>query len=163
MFSLDKDDKYSPISKIFHWGRFVLIVLIIITTNFNMEIHFLLGTIMLVFITLNIIWRLFNKFPKTYATSTLEANIETLVHVAMYALLFFIPIFGMLANTDVNDVEFAKVLSEFLQVNILGFKNLMAFFHVIMVNFLMFLVVVHVVMIIFNKIFRKTGELKRMI
>ncbi|MCL2567639.1 MAG: cytochrome b/b6 domain-containing protein [Alphaproteobacteria bacterium] len=163
LFSLDNDSSYSSISKFFHWGRFALLAAIITATSFDIEIHKFLGTIMLFFIVLNIVWRLFNKYPKTYASSTLETNVEAIVHIAMYALLFFIPIFGMLANTDANDAEFARILELYLQLNIIGFKHLMQFFHVILVNLLIFLVIVHVVMIVFNRVFRKTGELKRML
>jgi cytochrome b561 len=126
------------------------------------------GITMFVFIIFNIVWRFFNKTPNSFAGSNLESNVEKLVHISMYVLLVSLPILGYSSSmSDVNIYSidlFSKIyLNQHLNMDIFAFRSFIGGIHKFLTIILLLLVSLHVFVIAFNRIVKKTGELKRMI
>lgn len=176
IFSLDNDNKYSIISRPFHWLRFLLLSTIYLCAYTKIMDHRMFGITMFVFIIFNIVWRFFNKTPNSFAGSNLESNVEKLVHISMYVLLVSLPILGYSASmSDVNILGinipniysidlFSKIyLNQHLNMDIFAFRSFIGGIHKFLTIILLLLVSLHVFVIAFNRIVKKTGELKRMI
>jgi cytochrome b561 len=130
--------------------------------------HRMFGITMFVFIIFNIVWRFFNKTPNSFAGSNLESNVEKLVHISMYVLLVSLPILGYSSSmSDVNIYSidlFSKIyLNQHLNMDIFAFRSFIGGIHKFLTIILLLLVSLHVFVIAFNRIVKKTGELKRMI
>lgn len=168
IFSLDNDNKYSIISRSFHWLRFLLLSTIYLCAYTKIMDHRMFGITMFVFIIFNIVWRFFNKTPNSFAGSNLESNVEKLVHISMYVLLVSLPILGYSSSmSDVNIYSidlFSKIyLNQHLNMDIFAFRSFIGGIHKFLTIILLLLVSLHVFVIAFNRIVKKTGELKRMI
>lgn len=168
IFSLDNDNKYSIISRSFHWLRFLLLSTIYLCAYTKIIDHRMFGITMFVFIIFNIVWRFFNKTPNSFAGSNLESNVEKLVHISMYVLLVSLPILGYSSSmSDVNIYSidlFSKIyLNQHLNMDIFAFRSFIGGIHKFLTIILLLLVSLHVFVIAFNRIVKKTGELKRMI
>lgn len=174
IFNLDNDSKYSILSRFFHWFRFIILLAIYLGAYKQVFDHRILGIIMFVFISLNIAWRFFNKSPKSFAGSIIEENIEKAVHTSLYVLIFSLPILGYLAsmnNIHVFGVNihsiyhydwFTSYLEDTLKIDVFSFRGFIGVIHKFLTTILLCLAGLHIFVIIFNRIFRKTGELKRM-
>ncbi len=174
IFYLDNNEKYSILSRLFHWLRVLLLFLIYLGAYTKFFDHKILGITIFIFIALNIFWRLFNKSPKSFAGSNLEENIEKIVHNAMYVFILSLPILGYLSSmNNINILGlnihsiyhynwFVSYLENSLRIDIFVFRSFIGNIHKFLTIMLLTLIGLHIFVIIFNRILRKTGELKRM-
>ncbi len=172
--SFDNDQTYASLSKIFHWSRLLLLILIYLGAFTDIMDHRVLGTIFFFFISLNIVWKLMNKVPKSYAATHIEANIEHLIHIFIYMLMFIIPIFGYLSIGrpysfyglfNIQPIYNIEIVSTYIKnwgMEVYMFRNLINSVHVFLTTFILSaLVFLHIFMIIVGRIMRKTKEIER--
>ena len=81
----DNNTYYSPITKILHWARLFLLLSIYsfawIGDGSYFYIHKMLGSILFLVIMVSILWRIFNVYPQSSASSIVEKNIQFLMHI----------------------------------------------------------------------------------
>ena len=110
-----RDDVYDPVTIAFHWITAVLVLLMFVlalapgAVKGAIVLHKSLGLVIPVVVALRIVWRLF--FGRRTRTSAAEPLILRLgakaAHVAVYALLFVIPLLGWLyQDAKAIDVHF---------------------------------------------------------
>lgn len=100
--------EYSLPARVLHWAMFVLIVVVGFlglmhdswpddTQAFWINLHAVIGLLVWVLLFARAWWRLKNPPPPLPAEiGTLSIRLATLVHVLLYALLFVIPILGII-------------------------------------------------------------------
>jgi cytochrome b561 len=105
--SLEKTARYGSTAIAFHWLMFVLVVCVGIlgllhdswpksTQRFWINIHALLGLLLWLLLFARLSWRIAHKPPAAVDSGGLLARrLASWVHVALYALLFVIPIIGI--------------------------------------------------------------------
>ena len=173
---LDTKEKYSITSKIFHWSRVLLLLTILILANFAFRYHMFVGLIFLSVILINIAYRLFNNYPDTSATNTLEKNLQFLVMFLMYVFMVIVPVLGYLGVGRIIDLGFisiipiyenqivAKFIMEEARVSIADFTATIRFIHKICVFILVWILIpTHVLAVLYNVFIRTNSELKKMI
>lgn len=106
----DGRNAYGSVSKILHWIMAVLIVGLVIVGSVMVDalsgdwkwflygMHKSVGLTVLILSGLRLVWRLFNQGPKTAPGSRLMQIGGRLVHGGLYAMMFFMPISGLLMS-----------------------------------------------------------------
>jgi cytochrome b561 len=106
--SLEKTARYGSAAIAFHWLMFVLVVCVGIlgllhdswpksTQRFWINIHALVGLLLWLALFARLAWRIGHKPPPPADSGGLLARrLASFVHVGLYALLFVIPIVGII-------------------------------------------------------------------
>jgi cytochrome b561 len=105
--SLDKAERYGSAAIAFHWLMFALVVCVGIlgllhdswpdkaSQRFWINIHALLGLALWMLLFARLAWRLRRAPPLDAHGGELQRRLRGLVHFALYALLFVIPVIGI--------------------------------------------------------------------
>jgi cytochrome b561 len=178
---LDTSNSYSFLSKFFHWARAILLLIVFILA-LNMENfrnllawHIAFASILFLIVICNILWRLFNVYPKSTAVNILEKNIQFVVYFGIYLLLLIIPIMGYLSlsySVNILGIEIKPLYSfEFFNNLILDntyldnatvLASIIKWVHIAFAWFLVFLIAMHIIAGIVINIKTKGIEFKRM-
>jgi cytochrome b561 len=178
----DSENNYAKITKIFHWLRLVLLVLIYLSAwgdglvGLYFNHHKLFGSILFVVVIMNILWRLFNNYPKSSAGSVLEKNIQMIIYIFIYTILLISPILGYLGSKHDLDLYLFKIpaiydfdlvsnfILEEVKVDTGSFVKVMKAIHKVFVEFVLLgLIGAHLLAIFGNMIIKKTNDIKKMI
>jgi cytochrome b561 len=101
------EPRYRSTAIAFHWSMFVLIVVVGVlgllhdswpddTQAFWINVHAVIGLLVWVLLVLRFVTRLRNPPPPLPAEfGAMTTRVSTLVHLALYALIFIIPIIGV--------------------------------------------------------------------
>lgn len=108
----NRSDRWGVVSQLLHWSILVLLVWIawlglgmVDMPNTPAKIstyalHKSLGLTLLALVAVRLAWRLYAGAPTAVVdTPTWQARVATLTHVALYALMFAIPLSGWLFNS----------------------------------------------------------------
>ena len=147
------------IAKIFHW---LMAFLILMQISFGINLHFIInseakdnlihfhkvfGTFILCLIFLRLIWRFYNTKPLHKEVSFFHRLTSTLVHILLYALVFIIPIQGMiitwLGGSDVLMFGFIK-LPRLIEENFILYDTFVSY-HFFMTIVLLSLFFLHLI------------------
>ncbi len=178
---LDNSERYSFISKFFHWVRAITLLIVFILaitmesfTNL-LAWHIAFAILLTTLTILNVLWRLFNVYPKSTAVNILEKNIQFVVYFGIYLLLLIIPLMGYLSLTySLNILGVTiKPIYEFSLIDNLILDNtyldksmvlasIVKWVHITFAWFLVFLIVMHIFAGIVINIKTKGAEIKRM-
>jgi cytochrome b561 len=105
--SLEKPARYGSAAIAFHWLMFALVVCVGIlgllhdtwpksTQRFWINIHAVMGLLLWLVLFARLAWRIGHKPPPlTGSAGSLPRRLASFVHFALYALLFVIPIVGI--------------------------------------------------------------------
>ena len=179
---MKKDNKtfYSPITKILHWVRLFLLVSIYrfawIGDGSYFYMHKILGSILFLVILVSILWRIFNVYPQSSASSVVEKNIQFLIYIFIYTFLLITPIFGYLGSLygvymyffNIPSIYSINCVSNFI-INYVGvepkaFSMVIKFAHKIIAQWILLaLIFLHVLAIMFNLVVKKHNDIKKMI
>jgi len=178
----DSENNYAKITKIFHWLRLVLLVLIYLSAwgdglvGLYFNHHKLFGSILFVVVIMNILWRLFNNYPKSSAGSVLEKNIQMIIYIFIYTILLISPILGYLGSKHDLDLYLFKIpaiydfdlvsnfILEEVKVDTGSFVKVIKAIHKLFVEFILLgLIGAHLLAIFGNMIIKKTNDIKKMI
>jgi cytochrome b561 len=101
------EPRYGSTAMAFHWSMFVLIVVVGVlgllhdswpddTQAFWINVHAVIGLLVWVLLVLRFLWRLRNPPPPLpRELGAMTTRLSTLVHLTLYALIFIIPIIGV--------------------------------------------------------------------
>lgn len=178
----DSENSYAKITKIFHWLRLTLLVLIYLSAwgdgllGLYFNHHKLFGIILFFVVVANILWRLFNNYPNSGATSVVEKNIQYLIYIFIYTILLVSPILGYLGSKYPLDLYLFKIpalydfelvsnfILEEIKVDTGSFIKVMKAIHKLFVEFILLgLIGIHVFAIFGNMLIRKTNDIKKML
>lgn len=108
----NRSDRWGAVSQMLHWAILVLLVWIawlglgmVDMPNTPAKIgtyalHKSLGLTLLALVTARLVWRLYAGAPSPVTgTPTWQARIASLTHVALYGLMFALPLSGWLFNS----------------------------------------------------------------
>ena len=93
---------FGLIAKLFHWFMAITIICLLII-GYNLEslgiykVHKAMGFIILLLVPMRILWRLFNKVPRDDSSIFLK-KIAMLGHLALYFLMFLVPLSAFIAS-----------------------------------------------------------------
>ncbi len=176
----DTQESYSYITKVLHWIRVFLLINIYclawIGDGSYFYMHKIFGSLLFIIIVISIVWRIFNIYPQSTASSIVEKNIQYLIYIFIYTLLLIIPIFGYLGSPNgvylyffnLPSLYYIKCINDivinYIGVSIKDFAMVMKFMHKVIVQWILLaLIFLHILAIIFNLIVKKHNDIKRMI
>lgn len=101
-----RPDKWSGAVRLFHWGSVILLIITwsMITIHENTEgstfigLHKAFGVSLLLWMIARVISRIISQSPLTLAMPTWQKSISHLTHIALYVLLFAMPLSGLLMS-----------------------------------------------------------------
>ncbi|MEO6172602.1 MAG: cytochrome b [Arenimonas sp.] len=173
-------NRYSAAQRNLHWIILILIILAYITIEFRSEFargstgrvfmvqsHFWLGVTILALFIPRILLRFKRGTPPVEpALPSWQANLSTLVHVAIYAFLLIQPLLGLAtAWTDgkVIMLPFTGIELPALLAENEALAHQLEDLHKLLANIFYFLVGFHVLAALYHHFIRKDDTLKRMI
>lgn len=132
----------------------------------GLSLHFALGTAVLTLTALRLVWRLANpRLEPAPGTPGWQVAAARLAHAALYALMFAVPLSGVLAawfgGKAINLFWVATLASPFARDRALekGAEEV----HEVLANGLLVLVAVHVAAALWHHFVRRDGMLRRML
>lgn len=132
----------------------------------GLSLHFALGTAVLTLTALRLAWRLANPLPQSLpGTPTWQTTVARFAHVALYVLMFAVPLSGVLAawfgGKTINLFWIAEMASPFVRDRALekGAEGV----HEVLANALLLLVAAHVAAALWHHFVRRDGVLRRML
>jgi cytochrome b561 len=171
-------DRWGGVSQLLHWtiGALILVMAYLGLTMTDLPngpdkirtyaLHKSIGLTILALVALRLIWRLYAGTPKPVpGTPPWQARIAGLVHVAIYALLFAIPLSGWVLNSAAGFplqwfglVNLPKIVATSRDLHALAEQ-----LHELMFWALVLLVVTHAAAAIWHHLFQRDATLGRML
>jgi len=167
--------EYGLIAKIFHWVTFLLLLaqipfgfylssLEFSTARIDFEnYHNIFGVIIFYFVLLRLIWKFFNKTPKTWTSKRWQFYVSKLVHFFMYLFIFAISLSGILKKFYIEeevDMLFFKLSSSNTNFKLSDFYSEL---HEISTIILILLFIIHVLAVVYHYMFTNNKVLKKII
>lgn len=120
MLLKNTESQYGLISKLFHWGIFIVLVALLITASMSedlprgpekleiIKLHASLGFLMLNLMILRLLWRWFNTKPANMSSvPNWQNNAAFIVHILLYVLIIAQALSGILRAATVGfDIPF---------------------------------------------------------
>ena len=168
---------YHPLSIALHWLIFVLFAVALAVIEYRdgipkgvplrdilRTIHMHAGQLILLFVFLRLLARLRYGVPAELSSSLAQRMAAHTVHVLLYALMFALPVTGILFTQAGGRevVFFGLQLPTMISVNP-ELRDTIKQFHVLMGNAIYFLVGLHIVGALWHQIVDKQPILQRMI
>jgi len=166
--------EYGVLAKFFHWTLFILIVIMLIvgfvmsdiTNKFLkyeiVNLHKLLGLIILVLMTLRLAWAMSN--PKPLLTTFWEKTVAKIVHQSLYILLILMPLTGWIMSTAHGKPPtwLGWKIKLPLQTN-QNVAQLFATYHNKLAIMIILLLSLHILAALYHHIIKKDHILRRML
>jgi cytochrome b561 len=171
-------DRWGGVSQLLHWtiGALILVMAYLGLTMTDLPngpdkistyaLHKSIGLTILALVALRLVWRLYAGTPKPVpGTPPWQARIAGLVHVAIYALLFAIPLSGWVLNSAAGFplqwfglVNLPKIVATGREL-----RELAEDLHELMFWALVLLVVAHAGAAVWHHLFQRDATLARML
>ena len=171
-------DRWGGVSQLLHWtiGALILVMAYLGLTMTDLPngpdkistyaLHKSIGLTILALVALRLVWRLYAGTPKPVpGTPPWQARIAGLVHVAIYALLFAIPLSGWVLNSAAGFplqwfglVNLPKIVATGREL-----RELAEQLHELMFWALVLLVVAHAGAAVWHHLFQRDATLARML
>lgn len=174
----DTSESFGTPSRLLHWaGALAIAAAWIVGTIMGdlprgspraagTDLHFALGTLVLTLTALRLLWRLFNPRPQALPGTPLwQERAAHFAHLALYALMFAVPLSGVLAawfgGKAVNLLWLTTIGSPWTRDR--AWEKAAEGMHESLANLLLILVAAHVVAALWHHFFRHDGTLRRIL
>ena len=172
----NSNEEYGCLAKLFHWVIALLIIFMLVLGNFLSDlpkdmmangymVHKSIGVLILALVFVRFVWRLVNKQPELDVSYSKWIKLGAkLGHVALYGLMFAMPISGWIFGASAeHPLSFFNLFELPIVTDDKEIRGLAKDTHDLLANAFLYVLSLHIVAAFYHHYFLKDNVLRRML